>query len=83
MAVLRSTRQTSTTVALSVALIAAYAAYELALFAATPFLGGAEDFSTAIVGRLGLLSVLWLIGLVAVCEVVGLFNPIRSRHAAS
>jgi hypothetical protein len=83
MAVLRLTQRTSSAVALSAALIGAYAAYELVLFAATPFLGGAGNFSTAIVGRLGLLSVLWLIGLVAVCEVVRLFNPIRRRHAAS
>jgi hypothetical protein len=83
MAVLRLTQRVGTVVALSAALIGAYAAYELVLFAATPFLGGAEDFSTTIVGRLGLLSVLWLIGLVAVCEVVRLFNPVGRRHAAS
>jgi hypothetical protein len=83
MAVLRLTQRTSSAVALSAALIGAYATYELVLFAATRFLGGAGNFSTAIVGRLGLLSVLWLIGLVAVCEVVRLFNPIRRRHAAS
>jgi hypothetical protein len=83
MAVLRLTQRTSSAVALSAALIGAYATYELVLFAATPFLGGAGNFSTAIVGHLGLLSVLWLIGLVAVCEVVQLLNPIRHRHAAS
>ena len=83
MAVLRSTQRTSTAVALSAALIGAYATFEFVIFAATPFLGGAEDFSTAIVGHLGLLSVLWLIGLVAVCEVVRLFNPGRPRHVAS
>jgi hypothetical protein len=57
-AVLRLTQRNGTAVALSAALIGAYAAYELVLFVATPFLGGAEDFSAAIVGRLGLLSVL-------------------------
>jgi len=82
-AVLRVTARTGTAVALSAALIAAYAAYELVLFAATPFLGGAEDFSKAIVGRLGLLSVLWLIGLFAVCEMVRLLNSARQHHAAS
>ena len=83
MAVLRSTQRTSIAVALSAALIGAYATFEFVIFAATPFLGGAEDFSTAIVGHLGLLSVLWLIGLVAVCQVVRLFNPGRPRHVAS
>ena len=83
MAVLRSTQRTGTAVALSAALIGAYATFEFVIFAATPFLGGAEDFSTAIVGHLGLLSVLWLIGLVAVCEVVRLFNPGRPQHVAS
>ena len=83
MVVLRSTQRTGTAVALSAALIGAYATFEFVIFAATPFLGGAEDFSTAIVGHLGLLSVLWLIGLVAVCQVVRLFNPGRPRHVAS
>jgi hypothetical protein len=81
--VLRLTQRTGTAVALTAALIGAYAVYELVLFTATPFLGGAEDFSIAIVGRLGLLSVLWLVGLVAVCEVGRLFNSVRRRHTAS
>ena len=82
-AVLRLTKHTSTAVALGVALIGAYAAYELVLFAATPFLGGAEDFTVAIVGRLGLLSVLWAIGLVAACEVARLCNHALRRQTAS
>jgi hypothetical protein len=81
-AVLRLTQRTGTAVALSAALIGAYATYELVLFAATPFLGGAEDFSKAVVGHLGLLSVLWFIGLVAMCEVVRLFTLVRRHHAA-
>lgn len=81
--VLRATRHIGAIVAFGAALIAAYAAYELMLFVATPFLGGAGDFTVAIVGRLGLLSVLWVIGLVAVCEVVRLFNPVGRRHVAS
>jgi uncharacterized protein YbjT (DUF2867 family) len=64
-------------------LIGAYAAYELVLFAATPFLGGAEDFTAAIVGRLGLLSVIWTIGLVAACEVARLLNHALRRQTAS
>ena len=43
-------------------MIGAYAAYELALFAVTPFLGGTEAFTAAIVVRLGSISAVWLIG---------------------
>jgi hypothetical protein len=83
MAVLRLTERTGTVVALAAALIGAYAAYELVLFAATPFLGGAEDFTAAIVGRLGVLSVIWMIGLVAACEVARLLNHALQRQTAS
>lgn len=81
--VLRTLRGTGTLVALGCALIGAYAAYELVLFAATPFLGGAGSFTSAIVGRLGVLSVLWLIGLVAACEVFRLLDAARRRQTAS
>jgi hypothetical protein len=63
--------------ALGLALLCAYGVYETALFAATAFLGGAEAFTPDIVGRLGLLNVAWLIGLVAACEIVRLLNPFR------
>jgi hypothetical protein len=82
-AVLRLTQRTGTAVALSAALIGAYAAYELVLFAATPFLGGAEDFSAAIIGRLTVISALWLFGLVAVCEIARYLYSERRGHAAS
>jgi hypothetical protein len=80
--VLRMLRRNGTPVALGFALIGAYAAYELVLLAATPLLGGAGGFTTAIVGRLGVLSVLWLIGLVAACEVFRLLTS-RLRHQVS
>ena len=68
---------------LALGLICAYCAYELVLFAATPYLGGVGAFTPAIVARLGLLSAVWLIGLVAACEIVRLLNPFRRRsHAA-
>ena len=60
---------------LAVTLVGAYAACELVLVAATPLLGGEGAFTAAIVTRLGLLSVVWLIALVAVCEIVRLLNP--------
>jgi hypothetical protein len=80
---LRATRETAAPVAFAAALIAAYAAYEVVLFAATPFLGGAGNFTAAIVGRLGVLSVLWLIGLIAACEVFRLFNAGLRRQMLS
>jgi hypothetical protein len=83
MLLLHVTRRTAAPIAFGVALIAAYAAYELVLFAATPFLGGEGTFTVAIVGRLGVLSVLWLIGLIAACEVVRLVNAARRRQTAA
>lgn len=82
-AVLRVLPQVHTPLALALALGCAYGTYEITLFAATPFLGGAGAFTPAIVGRLGLLSVAWLIGLVAVCEIARLIKPSRRTHAAS
>lgn len=82
-AVLRVTERLSAVVAMAAALIGAYAAYEIVLFAATPLLGGAADFTVAIVGWLGLLSVAWTIGLVAACEGARLFSHSRGRQAVS
>ena len=82
-AVLRALPRSGTPLALVVAWICAYAAYELTLFAATPFLGGAGAFTAAIVARLGMISASWLIGLVAVCEIVRLLNPFDRRHVVS
>ena len=82
-AVLRVLPRSGTPLVLVVAWICAYATYELTLFAATPFLGGAGAFTAAIVARLGMISALWLIGLVAVCEIVRLLNPFDRRHVVS
>jgi hypothetical protein len=59
------------------------ASYELVLFAFTPALGGAGSFTLAVVARLGFLDLLWLVGLVAACEVFRLLNAIRRRQMAS
>jgi hypothetical protein len=80
-AVLRAMERTPVIVALAAALIGAYAAYELVLFAATPFLGGAENFTLAIVGPLGGLNVVWTIGLVAACEIARLLGYFLRRQA--
>lgn len=82
-AVLRALQHTSTPLAFGAALVGAYAAYELVLLAATPFLGGAGDFTLSIVGYLGLLNVAWTIGLAAACEIVRFFNSTLRRSAAS
>jgi hypothetical protein len=81
--VLRNLPRNRTALVLALALICAYGAYELTIFAATPFLGGADSFTNAIIARLGLLSASWLIGLVAVCEIARLFNSLRRNHAVS
>lgn len=73
--VLRMLPQGRTPLMLAVALAAAYATYEFALLAATPFLGGEGAFTAAIVTRIGLTSAVWLAGLVAACEVVRLVDP--------
>ena len=82
--VLRSLAQSSSNAAaLALALVGAYASYEHVLFAVTPALGGAGSFTLAIVARLGFLDLLWLVGLVAACEVFRLLNAIRRRQMAS
>jgi hypothetical protein len=58
---------------LALALLAAYAAYEVVLFAFTPVLGGAGAFTVAIIVRIGLLNVLWMIGLVVAYEPLKVF----------
>lgn len=82
-AILRLLPQSSTPLVLALALIGGYAAYELVLLAATPFLGGAGSFTAAVFGRIGLLNVAWLIGLVAACEIVRLANPFKRGHMVS
>jgi hypothetical protein len=82
--VLRSLPRTSTSPAvLALALVGAYAAYEVVLFAFTPALGGAGAFTLTVVARLGTLNLLWLIGLVTACEVFRLVSPIRRHQAVS
>jgi hypothetical protein len=81
--ILRRLSRPGTPIVLGAALLAAYAAYELVLFAATPFLGGAGAFTIKIVGRLGMISVFWLIVLVAACETFPLLGSGLGRQAAS
>ena len=82
-AVLRMLPQGRTPLMLAITFVAAYAAYELVLLAATPILGGEGAFTAAIVTRIGLTSAVWLAGLVAVCEIVRLVDPFRRKGAMS
>ncbi|MGY8638017.1 hypothetical protein RAD15_36650 [Bradyrhizobium sp. 14AA] len=81
--VLRMLPQGRTPLMLALALVAAYAVYELVLLAATPFLGGEGAFTAAIVTRIGLTSAVWLAGLVAACEIVRLADPFGRKGAMS
>jgi len=74
--ILRMLPQGRTLLMLALALVAAYAVYEVALLAATPLLGGEGAFTAAIVTRIGLTSAVWLAGLVATCEIVRLVDPL-------
>jgi len=80
---LRAVAQFGKAAAFGLAIFGAYAAYELVLFAPTPVLGGAGAFTPSIVGRLGSLNLLWLIGLLAICEIVRLLAVTRRRHSLS
>lgn len=68
---------------LGAALVSAYAAYEIVLFAFTFVLGGEGAFTAAIVARFALLNALWLMGLVAVCWLCRLTLHLTRRHALS
>jgi hypothetical protein len=81
--VLRLAQRMNTVGALGLALLAAYATYELVLFSATPFLGSEGAFTPTIIARIGVLNILWLIGLVAASETVRLLNPYRRQQTAS
>lgn len=65
---------------LALAVIVAYAVYELVLLACTPALGSSGAFTLAIIARLGLLNVLWMLGLVAACEIAALLVAARRRR---
>ena len=82
-AILRMLPQGRTPLMLAITFVAAYAAYELVLLAATPVLGGEGAFTAAIVARIGLTSAVWLAGLVAACEIVRLVDPFRRKGAMS
>jgi hypothetical protein len=69
--------------ALGLALIGAFAAYEFVLVATAQVLGSTGDFTTAIVGRLGVMSLVWLVGLVTVCDVTSVLTSPRRPQLSS
>jgi len=81
--VLRLLSRYATAIGFAVGLLGAYTTYELVLFAATPFLGGASSFTAKIILRLCLLNAIWLIGLVAVCVALTLLRKFRQERAFS
>lgn len=81
--ILLHSQRSSSPAVLAVAIFGAYAAYEVILFAFTFLLGGAGAFKLPIIVRVGLINVLWLIGLVAVCAAVRLLRSMSGRRVAS
>lgn len=77
---LRAAANMTLSIALGMALACGYTAYELVLLAATPALGGASDFTLAIVGRLAIINALWFLGLFAACEVARLLGARRRNQ---
>jgi hypothetical protein len=66
-------------IALGIAFVAAFAAYELLLLAATPVLGGHEAMAPAIVARIAGLNLVWFLGLVIATEILRLLAISRFR----
>lgn len=71
----------SRTIALGIAFVAAFAAYELLLLAATPVLGGHEAMAPSIVARIAGLNALWLVGLMAVMAVLKIVMRDKAESA--
>ncbi len=62
---------------LALALALGFATYEAVHFAAALFLGGRETFSLAIIAQLGLVNVAWLLGLIALNELMSILCKSR------
>lgn len=63
--------------ALALALLAAFAADQAVLAAATSVLGGAGDVTVPVIAHVGMLSMIWLVGLVTACDVTSLLTAER------
>lgn len=61
-----------TVIRLGFALLVGYTIYEVALLVTALFLGGIETFSSIVVAQLGLVNLVWFVGLVALNELVAI-----------
>ncbi len=61
-------------VRLGLTLLLGYAVYEMTLLVFALFLGGFETFSPLVVAQIGLVNLLWLVGLVALNELVAILG---------
>lgn len=61
-----------TVIRLGFALLVGYTIYEVALLVTALFLGGIETFSSIVVAHLGLVNLVWFVGLVALNELVAI-----------
>ena len=57
-----------------VALMAAFAVYEVALLALVPLLGSGDGFTVEIVGNLAFVNAIWLAGLIVAYELIRRLN---------
>jgi len=69
-AIMRGASRRSRRLRLCIALVAAIAVYELALFAAALMLGGREMFTLPIVSQVALINAAWLLAIVVLNEIV-------------
>jgi len=68
-------------ISIAMAFVAAFAAYELLLLAATPILGGHEAMVPAIVAWVAGLNAAWLLGLLAAVGILQMLIPAGARNA--
>lgn len=66
-----------------VALMAAYAVYEIVLLAMVPVLGGGDAFTAEIVGYLAFVNAVWLVGLIVAYELLRRLNVAAAGSSAS
>jgi hypothetical protein len=81
-AVFRRFRGTSLYAVYPVALMTAYAVYEIVLLAMVPVLGGGEAFAVQIVGWLAFVNALWLVALIAAYELLRRLNGMVAGRVA-
>jgi hypothetical protein len=71
-AVIKRMTNLSTAAKLSIAFFLGFVLYEAALFVTALFIGGRETFSAAIIAQVALVNIAWLLGVVALNELVSI-----------